>query len=419
MIEKRNKFGGEIYWLLDSRFDFLLDSFMQEFGVGSEEITLVNSYHSKVRENWNKVYIPHEENKTVILMEPDEINFEFSKLLHLNKPMLVISFSGAGLPQNDNLISLIATGTTAVKCNDKWWQYCRFKDNQILTPWTYRYHSIESLSSCLDALLHRYSKVVVKKPRLSGGYQMAVLSSGKDLENYRKSLRERELEQAFLISEYIPHGQSFAGMGIVKKNGDVIFINIITEQILYREIIYEGLIFPAFLDDGYKGEIRHMTEVIGKVLGQSGYFGFYNVDFILGKDCKMYAIEINARLGFGTMLAACVYGDRFWKLLLGDCMCVDKIEHPKKRLVLGKIKAKEGRVYSNLESYSGITDWFQKQEGFFRTFFCGTEEPEKFEYGSYIGVFGEFFDNGDTREYILNMFWGRCIEYYKKEMVEF
>lgn len=411
MKNRRDVPYRKVYWLLDSRFDFLLPSFMREFKVKKENIILVNSYHSKSREKWNKIYVPYEIKNTVVLMEPDDINRVFSEYLQLDQPGFLIAFSGAGLPISDRLVSLTATGAVADKCNDKWWQYCCFADNRILTPYTYQYCGLEALQAGIDRLLYKYSRVVVKKPCLSGGYQMKVLSSGNDLESYKERLKNREPDQIFLVSEYISHRQSFAGMGIVRRDRSVFFINTITEQVLYREVAYEGLIYPAFLNDNYKDEIRNMTEKIGKVLGQSGYFGFYNVDYILGDDNRMYAIEINARLGFSTILVACLYGDKFWKLLRGDCM--SGAEYQGKRLVLGKIKAKEGRSYSNLKSYSNIMHWFQAQNGFFKTYFCGTDEPENFEYGSYIGVFGEFFDETDTKEKILNYFWEKCLEQYE------
>ena len=239
---------------------------------------------------------------------------------------------------------------------------------------------------------------------------MKVISTGEDIKCYKLKLQNEDTVHDFLVSEYIPHQQSFASMGVVQKDGKVFFIDIITEQMLYKEVAYEGLLFPVFLDNENLSEIRRMTERIGVELGRNGYYGFYNVDFVLGNDGCLYAIEINARLGFCTILAACIYGKKIWKLLQGDYS--EQIELPKKRLVLGKIKGKEGKWYSNLKSCSDITNWFQNQDGFFKTFFCGTDEPELFVYGSYIGVFGEFFDDKETRTEIIHKFWKKCIEYY-------
>ncbi len=90
---------------------------MREFGIKEQEIIFVNSYHSKIRKNWNKVYVFPEKQCSVNLMEPDDINCIFSRSLNLTYKSLIICFTGAGLPQNDNLVSLIATGQIAELCN--------------------------------------------------------------------------------------------------------------------------------------------------------------------------------------------------------------------------------------------------------------------------------------------------------------
>lgn len=239
---------------------------------------------------------------------------------------------------------------------------------------------------------------------------MSVLCAKDDLERYQKRVYG-DTGQEILVSEYIPHRQSFAAMGVVWKDGGVFVSPIVTEQLLYQEVAYEGLLFPAFLNEEYQAKICQITEETGKMLRENGYFGFFNVDFVLGTDNQLYAIEINARWGFGTILAACMYGESFWKVMQGAC--TGRIKYPDKRLIIGKIKGREGKTYEGLKSYSGITEWFETQSGSFQTFFCGTDEPERFEYGSYIGIFGEFFPMGDEREKILSKFWMRCIEYYK------
>lgn len=403
------KYDGGIYWLLDCRFDFFLPLFIQEYNIGEEDIIFVQSFHSKTRRKYKTIYLLPDKRKSVYLMEPDDANYLFSKSLDLSRKNLVISFSGAGLPQDENLESLTAVGLTAKLCNDKWWQYKFFRKLSVMTPDTYYCNDFMEAESLFPKLVDKYRKVIIKKACLSGGYRMEVLSSAYKLNQYRQKLDQESLEQEILLSEYIPHQQSFASMGIIRKDGGVFFINAITEQVLYREVAYEGLVFPAFLDEAYFNEIRDMTILLGKELGQAGYYGFYNVDFLLG-DKGLYVVEVNARLGFGSILAACLYGNRFFKVLQG--CCTDETVYEGKRLVIGKVKGREGRSYGNLESFSGISDWFREGDGYFETFYCGDSEPELLEYGSYIGVFGEFFEMGEPRERVLHKFWERCIEWY-------
>lgn len=404
-----NKYEGGVFWLLDVRFDFLLTSFVREFALDEQDIILVNSYHCNTRKRWKKIYIPCQK-ENVNLLEPDEINRIFAEKLQLNRNHLIISLSGAGIPQSDNIVSLTSTGQVAELCNDKEWQYDLFKKCGVKTPVTYKYASLNAVKEKFDFLIGKYGKVVIKRPRLSGGYMMDVLDSDLELADYCKLIQKTDIAQDFLVSKYIPHQQSFASMGVVRKNGEVFSVPIVTEQVLYREVAYEGLIYPPFLDDRRMEEMEETTVRIGKELGQWGYFGYFNVDFILA-DSQMYAVEINARLGFGTILAACLYGDKIWKVLRG--VCRDRVENMQKRLVIGKIKGKEGKTFSDLKSESNITEWFERGEGRFRTFYCGTDEKEVFEYGSFIGLFGEFFSLDDSRKKVWGRFMERCLEYYK------
>lgn len=403
-------YDGGIYWLLDCRFDFLLPSFMREYDIEEKDIIFVQSYHGKMRSQRRTIHLLPNNRQAVYLMEPDDVNQNFIKYLNFEHKSLVISFSGSGLPQSENLVALTAVGQVAELCNDKWWQYKFFQKSHVVTPDTYRFHDFSEMESMFPELRKKYQKVIVKKPRLSGGYRMAVLSSSRELKFYRQRLDRLSQETEFLMSEYIPHRQSFAGMGVIRQDGEVFFIPIVTEQVLFQKVAYEGLIFPPFLETEKITEIRELTTSIGRKLGQAGYYGYYNVDFVLGEK-GFYAVEINARLGFGAILAACIYGNRFWGVLQGRCM--EEIPYDGKRLILGKVKGREGRSYGNLKSFSDITDWFGKKKGFFETYYCGSGEPELFEYGSYIGVFGEFFEMDVLRESVLNRFWERCIKWYQ------
>lgn len=398
--------NNKVYWLLDCRFDFLLNSFMRKFGIEKEDLILVNSYHGSMREQWNRKHVYGCDEYAVIQMEPDDLNRIFSSMLSFDRVFGIVAFSGIGIPKCKELFLLTAVGNVAEMCNDKWWQYQCFSREHILTPYTVQCCDLSVCRYAYERLMNQYGKLIIKKRCLSGGYQMAVLSNKNDLEFYCRN----NGFQNILLSAYIPHQQSFAAMGVVRKDGRIALIDEVTEQVLYQDTAYEGLLFPAFLDVSYQDEIRCMTEKIGKMLSRAGYFGFYNVDYILGTDGCLYVSEVNARLGFGTILAACLYGENFWDLMQGEIP--EKTEYFSRRLMIGKIKAREGRVYSGLKSRLDILEWFQRKEGGFQTFFCGTDGPQRVAYGSYIGLFGEFVSEEETRETVLHKFWDRCIEYY-------
>ena len=306
----------------------------------------------------------------------------------------------------------------------------RYSLSKILTPETielrlneeFPYKRREKLTNSVQELMvnSRSKRVVIKKPDTSGGYRMCVATNTDEVKKYCGLLNEEELDGTFLVSEYIPHKQSFAGMGIVSKAGKrsgkakVTYCGL-TEQVLYHELAYEGLIWPAFWDFNSKksektrkDDAKKITKSIGEKLANLGYFGFYNVDFIEEeKTGRMYVAEINARFGFCTILYALFCGkETFFDAIQGN--------NPPKlndenigdyRILLGKIKGITGKQYKGLFSHSDIETWYKEGDSF-RTYYL---RDEVFEYGSSAGLFGEKIPAILERKTALTKFMDICL----------
>lgn len=396
---------GKVVWLLDPRFDFLLPWFSAHYHIPQEDILFVGSYHGAARRGYDVKTIGHIPQGHVAFLEPEDINGRFAADASFDQKTLIAPFTGTYLPFSEKLFSPVATGQIAIDANNKWWQYRFFQKLNILTPKTWCVDDISRLMNQVKTLLGTYSKLLIKKAALSGGYQMCSITSIDELFSYCKNLTPEHGE--LLISEYIPYEQSFAGMGIVGKDGQVHWCGT-TEQVLYQDYAYEGLIWPPYLSDESLQEIENLTRGIGKALAKNGYFGYYNIDYILSSG-KLYAVEINARFGFGTLLFALSCGEDFWHIVTegSDHLC-----KAPSRLILGKIKGRSGLEYAGLSSQSDILQWFQNGCGEFRTMFCGTESPEVFDYGSFIGLFGVFLPANADRKDVLRLFWSRCLQEY-------
>lgn len=397
----------QVVWLLDQRFDFLLPWFEKEYNISCKDILFVGSYHGNTREGLKKVRVGNSPVGHVSYLEPEDINKSYADRIATDKRTLVVPFSGAYLPSTENVISFIATGDIAADINNKWWQYNFFRKIGVKTPMTWR---AENHSQLLDLTRKRfgyYESLVIKKEELAGGYQMKIVSSKEDVDAYCRMQKEDFLNSEFLVSVYIPHEQSFSGMGVINRDGKIIWCGA-TEQVLYKNLAYEGLIWPPYIDEQGLRNIRNITLKVGKGLSEYGYFGYFNVDFIQGAG-KMYAVEINARFCFSTIFYACCCGEKFWKAVQGEKIIESQVDG---RLILGKIKAKEGKIYSELADESNILEWFNRGIGGFRSFFVGTDEPEQYDYGSFIGLFGEFLPKDTNRNYAFRLFWDRCLQQY-------
>lgn len=395
-------------WLLDQRFDFLLPWFEKEYNISCKDILFVGSYHGNTRKELRKVTVGNLLDGHVSYLEPEDINKLYASEIIADKKTLLVPFSGAYLPSAENLISFIATGNIAIDINNKWWQYKFFCKIGVKTPKTWRTENHSQLLNLTRTLFGQHESLLIKKAELAGGYKMKIVSSVEDVRKYYKMLEKNFLNSEFLVSEYIPHEQSFSGMGIISRGGKTIWCGA-TEQVLYNGLAYEGLIWPPYIDDKGLRDIKNITLKVGKRLSECGYFGYFNVDFIQVTD-GMYAVEINARFCFSTLFYACCCGEKFWKTVQGEETIESQVDG---RLILGKIKARESKNYSKLADKSNILEWFNGGIGGFWSYFVGTDEPECYDYGSFIGLFGEFLPKDTNRDDTLRLFWDRCLKQYR------
>ena len=400
----------QVVWLLDQRFDFLLPWFEKEYNISRKDILFVGSYHGNTRKKLKKVTVGDSLDGHVSYLEPEDINKMYAGEITRDKKTLIVPFSGAYLPSEENVASFIATGNIATYINNKRWQYEFFSKIGVKTPKTWRAENHFQLLNLTGTLFDQYERLLIKKAELAGGYKMEIVSSVEEVREYCEMQTEDFLNNEFLVSEYIPHKQSFSGMGIISRNGKTIWCGI-TEQVLYQDLAYEGLIWPPYIDDAGLCDIKNITLKVGKSLSELVYFGYFNVDFIQGTD-EMYAIEINARFCFSTIFYACCCGEKFWKAVQDEEIIESQVEG---RLVLGKIKAREDKSYSELADKSNILDWFNNGTGGFESYFVGTDQPEHYDYGSFIGLFGEFLPKDASRDETLRLFWDRCLQHYKQK----
>ncbi len=400
----------QVVWLLDQRFDFLLPWFEKEYNISRNDILFVGSYHGNTRKGLKTVTVGNSTDGHVSYFEPEDINKLYTDRITVDKKTLVVPFSGAYLPSVENVTSFIATGNIAVDINNKWWQYRFFCEIGINTPKTWRVDNHFQLLELMQKHFDQYESLLIKKEELAGGYKMKIVSSDEDVRAYCRMQKEDFLNSGFLVSEYITHEQSFSGMGVIGRDGRVIWCGA-TEQVLHKSLAYEGLIWPPYIDGKGLCDIKNITLEVGRRLSEYGYFGYFNVDFIQGTG-KMYAVEINARFSFSTIFYACCCGENFWKVVQGECK---EVMEPQVdgRLILGKIKAREGRGYSKLVDKSNILEWFNSGSGGFQTYFVGIDELECYDYGSFIGLFGEFLSENTNRDDALKQFWDGCLQQFR------
>jgi len=139
-------------------------------------------------------------------------------------------------------------------------------------------------------------KVFVSKLHSSGGKGCAIVSSKEDILNHEHIDRKN---CKYIVAKFIHAKHSPTAGAIVANNHEVFFCGIM-DQILEGPT-YLGTIYPSIADKATQKVIEQYTKKIGKYLGEQGYRGFFNLDFLVDRKNKVYFSEINPRMGGSTL----------------------------------------------------------------------------------------------------------------------
>lgn len=479
MIGAKRGIFVKAYWLLDERFDFLIGSFLAEYKIDQEDFVIVSSHPARCHYEYHYLvlsdseFVPDaEEYLNIEQIEPEDLNRRFVlsgkvTLEGLNEldegnRIFIAAFTGAGLPIHERIVTLTSTGLYkdqleswygqrsfekknqgAALINDKKWQMDFFNTIGETTGQNTVFCSDEEQLKAIYKRRMRMSathKIVIKPRSLSGGFKIGLISLADPedvVDEYLNKVRE-VCKDGYLINDYVDSDYSYSGAAVINRRGEVRFLNIINEQHLVDGFKYGGLIYPAnYYSEKVEGEIKERIKRIGSELAKIGYVGFFNVDFLTKED-KVYVIEINARICFCTFLLPLLAGqDSFWSLLRGhiitNLMSTEGTDYNlpslmKYRILLGKLKLEEHRLYRNLVSKDNIIDWWLKAKELdnhdsdetidFETICYASVGDDLrismgnkkllrrkypsvlFDYGSCLGLYGKIYPKAITREKI-------------------
>ncbi len=216
-------------------------------------------------------------------------------------PALV--FMNAWLDKLNKLLSVLGPSQSVVEeLLNKSYQRELLKQSGIEKPLIpHKTMKLNEIYKSFDDLLEEFntSLLFLIPTDESGGNGSAIVSSKDQLLKLSNKL--------YLVSPFLDVRESVTSYAVVDKNGSVEFIAN-GKMIIGKKnggVEYQGTVFPRPSGD-HEAEIKEYVKQIGKVLAQKGFFGFYNVDWIITPN-GVYFTEVNPRLSGGLEEASAYY----------------------------------------------------------------------------------------------------------------
>jgi|GEM_PF-4577736 len=399
------------YWIFDQRFDFLLEmfvSYLKRHGLEAKPIQIL-SYNAK-NAAWKIVPLGVGANKEDFRVnEPSDVNRYFEEFIadtgsYSENLVVVASFTGENLRKHSNTVHLTSVSPQADLLNNKLSQYELMRKHNYPHVQQMVCKDLYCLKENHDALQKRFCSYVIKFPDCSGGYLMSHIKNQDDLDQFIMEYGCYVQDKVVLVSGYQKHIMSVSGFGCVYENGDVHYFGA-SEQILYDEYKYAGLVYPAFLSEKQTILIKDETMRAGQLLREEGYHGFFNVDLLMLEDGCLLPVEINARFGFSLLLFGCLYQNQCFDVLLDGKECTPI--QTKERIVICKLKGTFGVSIGDVPSSGDLISFYNGDVDYFEEIYC---RNANYAYGSFIGIGGLRFEVNEAREVVLS----RAIELYLK-----
>ena len=176
----------------------------------------------------------------------------------------------------------------ALELNNKLKQYRLAGELGVSVPPGGTCGSVEEALALAEEYFRRGEQFFVTAEYSAAGSNSIVASTGDEI-------RER-FGRGFgnlLVTRYIDHRYDPTVLGIVAGPEDV-YIASVADQTM-EGVRFRGSHYPTLLDRGKAAELKKITRIIGRRMGEMGYRGVFGCDYIIDGEGKIYFVEINAR----------------------------------------------------------------------------------------------------------------------------
>jgi predicted ATP-grasp superfamily ATP-dependent carboligase len=284
-------------------------SLEKRFNKSFKPIYVLPFYHNRLFEEENYIVLNewledvHRTMKRTDIMNliyPEDLNRQFSKspeikrladqLIKKQGKVFVLSFSDVWFElKNPNIVLLGPDPKVAALYDAKIEHYRTFEKLGLETVKTTVYKDIQELRD-----KHTEYPFFLSAMYSSGGIESKAIFTYQDLEAYYSHLRLVNKKQPLIAAKYIDSiVLAPNSTGIVMGQDEVIVV-CISDQIL-RNNQYMGNIYPSRATKEHIGQVKQMTEIVGKYLSEQGFRGLFGIDFLITKSGKCYPVDLNPR----------------------------------------------------------------------------------------------------------------------------
>lgn len=226
----------------------------------------------------------------------------------------------------------------------------------------------------------------------AGGYNIThipELSNSKSDSYINKKISSYDKSTKFLLSKHMNnYNLSVSCQCCITQSAEI--YPFLCTRMLLKKFKYIGLALPSSLPQATERSILTLTARIGEILKESGYHGFFGVDYIVSEDMNILITEVNARYTFTTLLYTKNYfRDNIFALMAdnGDWGNIRKTPE-NSSCILKKLEINElhefteftADVTTNLEEFTARSEiiLFDKY----------WSNQNNLNYGSYYGLYG-------------------------------
>lgn len=389
----------QFVWLFDERFDALCQSFQQFLklhGLSNPQPILGYKLFPSL------VNSPNSQVPNLHQLSPEQINTKFTNSFNPTKspsdPINLASFTTNQLISKPEYCLFGSDPQISEKLNNKASQYQLLHSQNLPLPPFIIAKNVSELEKNLQFLIEKYQTLFVQTIYSAGGEYAGQIHNIQDFNHYKSRIKlKSKTNSPLLITKYFQNVISLSGHALISRNGKV--YPLLVNRLLLDNFRFDGFLFPVYQSQTIQKKILNITQKVGKILANIGYWGYIAVDFLFKPDELLVINEVNVRFAGETSFLLPYIPYNLFNLLYDQdgTQPILKIRKPYSRIVVTKIRPQINQTYTRFTNSSSIPNFLNNKSNEFRAFFY--KPPLYVVNAHFLGLAGKRFPlNTDEQE---------------------
>lgn len=399
--------GVAVHWLMDQRFDSLLDIYCRHLEGAGETVRAIqyaNEFFSRIdRSTVDGTSKFHQRS-------PEDANRLFMKAWDRERRAstgsgrhLAIGFTSENLEPRERLTIVGAPSGRVAALSDKALQYGWLREAGIPTPDSHAC-PLAAVPTAVPRLLDAWGAAFVQPTRSAGGELADRIGDSDAATKYiaRRGGDGMPPTTPMLLTQFFENATSHSTHGLVTRGGAVHVVA--TVDLLQNGFRFDGFVFPSFAPAGVVAAGARYAEVAGTALRKLGYWGWYTVDFIAPPNSPPVVTEVNPRFAGESGHLSHLATTNVFDTLLHDApwKAGQKLNAPYRRLMVTKIRPISGRIAVPPAPISNTMAFLDGKSEQFRE--THIDAPLRIGNAHFIGVHGSWTDLNSPPSLLINRY---------------